>query len=124
MSLSLAILNLLPIPLLDGGHLLYYVVELVKGSPVSERTMIVGQYVGLALLFTLMGLAFFNDIQRMLRVVKRWAALRHVDVRPPAPAAMQRGGKSTEAPPRNADTLSRQGQFLFSLSARPPAFSI
>jgi regulator of sigma E protease len=65
-SLSLAILNLLPIPVLDGGHLLYYLIELIKGSPVSERTMIAGQYVGLALLFTLMGLAFFNDIQRML----------------------------------------------------------
>jgi regulator of sigma E protease len=65
-SLSLAILNLLPIPVLDGGHLLYYLIELIKGSPVSERTMIAGQYVGLALLFTLMGLAFFNDIHRML----------------------------------------------------------
>jgi regulator of sigma E protease len=65
-SLSLAILNLLPIPVLDGGHLLYYLIELIKGSPVSERTMIAGQYVGLVLLFTLMGLAFFNDIQRML----------------------------------------------------------
>jgi regulator of sigma E protease len=65
-SLSLCILNLLPIPVLDGGHLLYYLIELVKGSPVSERTMIAGQYVGLALLFTLMGLAFFNDIHRML----------------------------------------------------------
>ena len=65
-SLSLAILNLLPIPVLDGGHLLYYLVELVKGSPVSEQTMIVGQYIGLTLLFGLMGLAFFNDIQRIL----------------------------------------------------------
>ncbi|HEV2681887.1 MAG TPA: RIP metalloprotease RseP [Rhodanobacter sp.] len=65
-SLSLAILNLLPIPVLDGGHLLYYVVELIKGSPVSEQAMIVGQYIGLALLFTLMGLAFYNDIHRML----------------------------------------------------------
>ncbi len=65
-SLSLAILNLLPIPILDGGHLLYYVVELVKGSPVSEQVMIVGQYIGLALLFSLMGLAFYNDIHRML----------------------------------------------------------
>jgi len=65
-SLSLAILNLLPIPVLDGGHLLYYLVELVKGSPVSEQTMVVGQYIGLALLFTLMGLAFYNDIHRML----------------------------------------------------------
>lgn len=65
-SLSLCILNLLPIPLLDGGHLLYYLIELVKGSPVSERTMIAGQYVGLALLFTMMGLAFYNDLHRIL----------------------------------------------------------
>ncbi|MBB3225755.1 regulator of sigma E protease [Luteibacter sp. Sphag1AF] len=64
-SLSLAVLNLLPIPVLDGGHLLYYLIELVKGRPVSERTMIAGQYVGLALLFTMMGVAFFNDIQRI-----------------------------------------------------------
>ncbi len=65
-SLSLAILNILPIPILDGGHLLYYLVELIKGSPVSEQTMIVGQYIGMALLFGLMGMAFYNDIQRML----------------------------------------------------------
>ncbi len=61
-SLSLAIVNLLPIPILDGGHLLYYLIELVKGSPVSERTMIAGQYVGLALLTCLIGLALYNDI--------------------------------------------------------------
>ena len=65
-SLSLAILNLLPIPVLDGGHLLYYLIELVKGSPVSERTQVIGQYIGLVLLFTLMGLAFYNDIHRTL----------------------------------------------------------
>jgi len=65
-SLSLAILNLLPIPVLDGGHLLYYLIELVKGSPVSERTQMIGQYIGLVLLFTLMGLAFYNDIHRTL----------------------------------------------------------
>jgi regulator of sigma E protease len=65
-SLSLAILNLMPIPVLDGGHLLYYLIELVKGSPVSERAMMAGQYVGLVLLFTLMGLAFYNDIHRFL----------------------------------------------------------
>jgi regulator of sigma E protease len=65
-SLSLGIINLLPIPILDGGHLLYYLIELVKGSPVSERTMIAGQYVGIALLFTLMGLAFYNDIHRII----------------------------------------------------------
>ena len=62
LSLSLAILNLLPIPLLDGGHLLYYLIELVKGSPLSERAMVAGQYVGLALLAGLMGLALFNDL--------------------------------------------------------------
>ncbi|MFK2891481.1 RIP metalloprotease RseP [Dyella flagellata] len=65
-SLSLAIINLLPIPVLDGGHLLYYLIELIKGSPVSERTMIAGQYVGIALLVTLMGLAFYNDIHRII----------------------------------------------------------
>jgi regulator of sigma E protease len=65
-SLSLAVLNLLPIPVLDGGHLLYYLIELVKGSPLSERAMMAGQYIGLILLFTLMGLAFYNDIHRSL----------------------------------------------------------
>lgn len=64
-SLSLAILNLLPIPILDGGHLLYYLIELVKGSPVSENVQIAGQYIGLTLLMALMGLAFYNDILRI-----------------------------------------------------------
>ncbi len=65
-SLSLAIINLLPIPVLDGGHLLYYLIELVKGSPLSERSMAAGQYVGLAMLAGLMGLAFYNDILRLV----------------------------------------------------------
>ena len=65
-SLSLGILNLLPIPLLDGGHLLFYLVELVKGSPVSERVLIAGQYVGIVLLAGLMSLAFYNDIARLV----------------------------------------------------------
>ncbi|HET6906326.1 MAG TPA: RIP metalloprotease RseP [Rhodanobacteraceae bacterium] len=64
-SLSLGIMNLLPIPILDGGHLLYYVIELVKGSPLSERAMMAGQYVGMALLMGLMSLAFYNDILRV-----------------------------------------------------------
>ena len=64
-SLSLAIMNLLPIPVLDGGHLLYYLIELIKGSPVSENTQIAGQYVGLAMLVALMGLVFYNDILRL-----------------------------------------------------------
>jgi regulator of sigma E protease len=65
-SISLGVLNLLPIPLLDGGHLMYYMVELVKGNPVSERTMEIGQQVGMALLFTLMVFALYNDITRLL----------------------------------------------------------
>jgi len=65
-SLSLGILNLLPIPVLDGGHLLYYLIELVKGSPVSEQVQANGQYVGLLALFGLMGIAFFNDILRLV----------------------------------------------------------
>lgn len=64
LSLSLCIMNLLPIPVLDGGHLLYYLIELVKGSPVGERALVAGQYVGLVLLAGLMGLAFYNDIFR------------------------------------------------------------
>ncbi|TXI49674.1 MAG: RIP metalloprotease RseP [Lysobacter sp.] len=67
LSLSLAILNLLPIPVLDGGHLLYYFIELVKGSPLSERAMIAGQYAGVAVLLSLMGLAFYNDLQGLLQ---------------------------------------------------------
>ncbi len=65
-SLSLGILNLLPIPILDGGHVVYYLIELFKGSPVSERAMMAGQYIGLALLVTLMSVAFYNDISRLV----------------------------------------------------------
>ena len=65
LSLSLFIMNLLPIPVLDGGHLLYYLIELVKGSPVGERALVAGQYIGLAMLASLMGLAFYNDILRL-----------------------------------------------------------
>ena len=65
-SLSLGILNLLPIPVLDGGHLLYYLIELAKGSPVSDQIQAKGQYIGLMALFGLMGIAFFNDILRLV----------------------------------------------------------
>ena len=65
-SLSLGILNLLPIPVLDGGHLVYYLIELVKGSPVSEQVQLTGQYIGLVALFGLMGLAMVNDILRLV----------------------------------------------------------
>ena len=66
LSLSLCIMNLLPIPILDGGHLLYYLIEMIKGSPVSDRMLVAGQYVGLAFLAGLMGLAFYNDILRLV----------------------------------------------------------
>ena len=65
-SVSLAVLNLLPIPLLDGGHLMYYLVELIKGRPVSEEVQMIGQRVGLAMLIGLMSLAFMNDLARVL----------------------------------------------------------
>jgi regulator of sigma E protease len=65
-SISLGVLNLLPIPLLDGGHLMYYIVEVFKGSPLSERAMEMGQRVGLAVLLFLMAFAFYNDINRLL----------------------------------------------------------
>jgi len=65
-SISLGVLNLLPVPMLDGGHLLYYIVEFVKGSPVSQKFEEMGQMLGMALLFMLMSLAIFNDIQRLI----------------------------------------------------------
>ena len=65
-SISLAVLNLLPIPILDGGHLLYYLVEIVQRRPLSERSMEIGQQIGLALLLMLMAFAFYNDINRLI----------------------------------------------------------
>jgi regulator of sigma E protease len=65
-SISLGVLNLLPVPLLDGGHLMYYTVEIFKGSPVSDRAIEIGQHVGIALLFTLMIFAVYNDINRLI----------------------------------------------------------
>jgi len=64
-SISLGILNLLPVPLLDGGQIVYQLVELVKGSPVSEHAMLIGQQVGIFLMFILMSFAFYNDLTRM-----------------------------------------------------------
>jgi len=64
-SISLGVLNLLPIPPLDGGLLLYYMIEVLKGSPASERAMELGQRVGIALLLVLMAFAFFNDLNRL-----------------------------------------------------------
>lgn len=65
-SVSLGVLNLLPIPLLDGGHLLFYLVEFVTRRPVPESVRLWGQQVGLVLLLGLMGLAVFNDMMRIL----------------------------------------------------------
>ncbi|MBI1397875.1 MAG: RIP metalloprotease RseP [Betaproteobacteria bacterium] len=65
-SISLGVLNLLPVPLLDGGHLMYYSVEIIKGRPVSERALEIGQRVGVVLLFSLMAFAIYNDIQRLV----------------------------------------------------------
>jgi regulator of sigma E protease len=64
-SISLGVLNLLPVPLLDGGHLLYYFAEIIKGSPVSDRAFEVGQRIGMAVLAMLMALALFNDVSRL-----------------------------------------------------------
>jgi regulator of sigma E protease len=65
-SVSLGVLNLMPVPLLDGGQVVYQLVEAVKGTPLSERAQLLGQQVGIALLVVLMSLAFYNDISRHL----------------------------------------------------------
>jgi regulator of sigma E protease len=65
-SVSLGVLNLMPVPLLDGGQVVYQVVEAIKGTPLSERAQLFGQQVGIALLVVLMSLAFYNDISRHL----------------------------------------------------------
>ena len=65
-SISIGVLNLLPIPVLDGGHLMYYMAEILKGSPVSEQAMLVGQKIGFVLLGLLMTIALFNDFNRLI----------------------------------------------------------
>jgi len=65
-SVSLGVLNLLPVPVLDGGHLLFYLIELVKGSPVADAVQLAGQKIGIFLLLALMSLAFYNDLVRLL----------------------------------------------------------
>ena len=64
-SVSLFVLNLLPIPILDGGQIVYQLAELVKGSPLSERAQALGQQVGILLLLMLMSFAFYNDLSRL-----------------------------------------------------------
>ncbi len=66
-SVSLGVLNLLPVPMLDGGHLFYYLIEIIKGSPVSEAFELRGQQVGMAILALLMSVAIFNDLQRLVQ---------------------------------------------------------
>lgn len=66
LSVNLGVLNLLPVPILDGGHLAFFLIELVIGRPVSKRAREIAQQVGLVLLISLMLLAFYNDIARML----------------------------------------------------------
>ena len=65
-SISLGILNLLPVPVLDGGHLMYYMAEIVRGRPLSDRAMEIGQQLGMFLLFSLMALAIYNDLHRLI----------------------------------------------------------
>jgi len=65
LSVSLGVLNLLPIPVLDGGHILYYVLEGIRGKPIPESWQVIGLKIGLTLVFSLMAIAFYNDIMRL-----------------------------------------------------------
>jgi regulator of sigma E protease len=65
-SISLGVLNLLPVPVLDGGQIVFQSIEAIKGSPLSERSQILGQQVGILALILLMSFAFYNDIARIL----------------------------------------------------------
>jgi regulator of sigma E protease len=64
-SISLAVLNLLPVPVLDGGQVVFQVAEMAKGAPLSMEAQVVGQKIGIALLVLLMGFAFYNDLARL-----------------------------------------------------------
>lgn len=66
MSISIGVLNLLPIPMLDGGHFMYYVIEILLGRPVPESVLLIGQKIGLTLIGVMMMLAFYNDINRLV----------------------------------------------------------
>jgi regulator of sigma E protease len=65
-SISIGVLNLLPIPVLDGGHLMYYMVEILTGKAVPESVMVVGQKIGFSMLGFMMVIAFYNDINRLI----------------------------------------------------------
>ena len=64
-SVSLGILNLLPVPILDGGHLLYNIIEWIQGKPLSDSAQQAGQQLGIVLLLLLMSIAFYNDLSRL-----------------------------------------------------------
>ncbi|MGZ8186013.1 MAG: RIP metalloprotease RseP [Methylobacter sp.] len=66
-SVSLGVLNLLPIPVLDGGHLMFFAIEGIKGSPVSEKVQLFFQQIGITMLMSLMALAMILDIQRLFQ---------------------------------------------------------
>lgn len=65
LSISLGVMNLLPVPMLDGGHLLLNLIEAIKGSPVSEQIQIVGNQIGLAMIASLMLFALYNDFLKL-----------------------------------------------------------
>ncbi|HLP81893.1 MAG TPA: RIP metalloprotease RseP [Nitrosomonas sp.] len=65
-SVSIGVLNLLPIPILDGGHLMYYLIEMIRGAPVPDKFILIGQRIGLAMLLALMTFAIYNDINRLI----------------------------------------------------------
>ena len=67
LSVSLGVLNLLPIPVLDGGHLLFYLVEMVRGKPLSEKAQTFGLKIGMTLVIGVMLLAMYNDLSRLLQ---------------------------------------------------------
>ena len=67
LSISLGVLNLLPIPLLDGGHLVYYTFEMISGKPVSLKIQLIAQQIGIIILFGIMILAFYNDFLRIFK---------------------------------------------------------
>jgi len=64
-SIMLGVVNLLPVPVLDGGHLFFYMIEAARGKPLSEKIQLMGMKIGLALLMSVMVLAIFNDISRL-----------------------------------------------------------
>jgi regulator of sigma E protease len=66
LSINLGLINLLPIPILDGGHILFFLIEIIKGRPVSEKNRELAQQIGLFMLISLMVFAFYNDIVRVI----------------------------------------------------------